>query len=31
MIFLDFRCEGRDASQAVVARARSLFVVKEPK
>ena len=31
MVFLDFRCEGRDASQAVVARARSLFVVKEPK
>ncbi|MGC1184506.1 MAG: MaoC family dehydratase N-terminal domain-containing protein [Candidatus Dormiibacterota bacterium] len=31
MVFLDFRCEGRDGSDEVVARARSLFVVKEPK
>ncbi|HVC21952.1 MAG TPA: MaoC family dehydratase N-terminal domain-containing protein [Candidatus Dormibacteraeota bacterium] len=31
MVFLEFRCEGRDGSDQVVARARSLFVVQEPK
>lgn len=29
MVFLDFRCEGRDQGGQVVASSRSLFVVKE--
>lgn len=30
MVFLEFRCEGRDQAGQVVANSRSLFVVKEP-
>jgi hypothetical protein len=29
MVFLDFRCEGRDDASKVVARSRSLFIVRE--